>query len=163
MLMSLGKPGPIAAELLPPSTGPGGPCSHPGCLSHRTHPCEGCGRVGGGLGDKSLAEYMAPYLRLRRAADAIIEALGDRRAEIRAEITRDVVFLLQARRGKRRPHNDNWDTVEVYGTRAEAEKVGKATAYRYSNGWRVYGVPLGGKLAEALTPKRLDDLKEHEE
>jgi len=23
------------------------PCSHPGCLSHQTHPCEGCGRIGG--------------------------------------------------------------------------------------------------------------------
>lgn len=26
----------------------GEPCSHPGCLSHTTHPCEGCGRVAGG-------------------------------------------------------------------------------------------------------------------
>jgi len=25
----------------------GEPCSLPGCLSHLTHPCEGCGRVGG--------------------------------------------------------------------------------------------------------------------
>jgi len=25
----------------------GEPCSHPGCLKHLTHPCEGCGRVGG--------------------------------------------------------------------------------------------------------------------
>lgn len=25
----------------------GEPCSHPGCLSHITHPCEGCGRVAG--------------------------------------------------------------------------------------------------------------------
>lgn len=23
------------------------PCDHPGCLSHVTHPCEGCGRVAG--------------------------------------------------------------------------------------------------------------------
>ena len=23
------------------------PCSHKGCLQHRTHPCEGCGRIGG--------------------------------------------------------------------------------------------------------------------
>jgi hypothetical protein len=23
------------------------PCGHPGCLSHITHPCEGCGRTGG--------------------------------------------------------------------------------------------------------------------
>lgn len=25
----------------------GEPCNHPGCLSHRTHPCEGCGRIAG--------------------------------------------------------------------------------------------------------------------
>lgn len=22
-------------------------CKHPGCLSHISHPCEGCGRIGG--------------------------------------------------------------------------------------------------------------------
>ena len=25
----------------------GEPCSHPGCLNHVTHPCEGCGRTQG--------------------------------------------------------------------------------------------------------------------
>lgn len=25
----------------------GEPCAHPGCLSHISHPCEGCGRIGG--------------------------------------------------------------------------------------------------------------------
>lgn len=25
----------------------GEPCNHPGCLSHISHPCEGCGRIGG--------------------------------------------------------------------------------------------------------------------
>ena len=25
----------------------GVPCSHDGCLNHLTHPCEGCGRIGG--------------------------------------------------------------------------------------------------------------------
>lgn len=25
----------------------GQPCGHPGCLSHLSHPCEGCGRIGG--------------------------------------------------------------------------------------------------------------------
>ena len=25
----------------------GEPCSHPGCLSHVTHPCEHCGRIAG--------------------------------------------------------------------------------------------------------------------
>lgn len=26
---------------------PGQPCRHPGCLHHISHPCEGCGRIGG--------------------------------------------------------------------------------------------------------------------
>ena len=25
----------------------GEPCDYPGCLSHVSHPCEGCGRIGG--------------------------------------------------------------------------------------------------------------------
>jgi len=25
----------------------GEPCSHQGCLNHISHPCEGCGRIGG--------------------------------------------------------------------------------------------------------------------
>ncbi len=25
----------------------GEPCEHKGCLSHQSHPCEGCGRIGG--------------------------------------------------------------------------------------------------------------------
>lgn len=30
-----------------PDLKPGQPCDHPGCLSHQSHPCEGCGRIGG--------------------------------------------------------------------------------------------------------------------
>jgi hypothetical protein len=26
---------------------PDQPCAHPGCLSHVSHPCEGCGRTAG--------------------------------------------------------------------------------------------------------------------
>ncbi len=32
------------ARRIPPD---GVPCRHPGCLSHISHPCEGCGRIGG--------------------------------------------------------------------------------------------------------------------
>jgi hypothetical protein len=35
---------PFAPINIPPD---GVPCDHPGCLSHVTHPCEGCGRIGG--------------------------------------------------------------------------------------------------------------------
>ena len=30
----------------------GEPCSHPGCLAHISHPCEGCGRIGGKFPEK---------------------------------------------------------------------------------------------------------------
>lgn len=33
----------------PPELKDGEPCGHPGCLSHVTHPCEGCGRIAGFL------------------------------------------------------------------------------------------------------------------
>ena len=34
-------------------------CEHPGCLSHLTHPCEGCGRVGGKFNPYSCADCRA--------------------------------------------------------------------------------------------------------
>ena len=39
-----GRPGPLPSRL---GLRDGEPCSHVGCLNHRTHPCEGCGRIGG--------------------------------------------------------------------------------------------------------------------
>ena len=36
---------PAAPAVILPEDGK--PCDHPGCLSHLTHPCEGCGRIGG--------------------------------------------------------------------------------------------------------------------
>lgn len=45
-----GKP-PVV--LMRPALPDGVPCYHPGCLNHITHPCEGCGRVGGRYPDGS--------------------------------------------------------------------------------------------------------------
>jgi len=44
----------------------GQPCKHPGCLSHVSHPCEGCGRVAG-RGKTYVQHLMAlgPYGRKR--------------------------------------------------------------------------------------------------
>ena len=36
------------------------PCGHPGCINHRSHPCEGCGRIAG------IEGYLPPD-DLRRA------------------------------------------------------------------------------------------------
>ena len=35
---------------------PGEPCRNPGCLSHISHPCEGCGRIGGRYPGKNTKE-----------------------------------------------------------------------------------------------------------
>lgn len=35
----------------------GEPCDHRGCLSHVTHPCEGCGRIGGVTGFHPVGAY----------------------------------------------------------------------------------------------------------
>lgn len=62
----------------------GEPCSHPGCLSHVSHPCEGCGRVGGTI---TLEEALAIEVENKRLADenarlkAEIDALKARRCE----------------------------------------------------------------------------------
>lgn len=41
--------------LKPTRRHPGEPCSHPGCASHVSHPCEGCGRLGAGMITAPLA------------------------------------------------------------------------------------------------------------
>jgi hypothetical protein len=69
----------------------GVPCKHPGCLSHLSHPCEGCGRIGGrssnwpwnGLGSRPIIQdgkiighedirYLSFEEIRRRYPDAII-------------------------------------------------------------------------------------------
>jgi len=50
----------------------GEPCTHPGCLRHLTHPCEGCGRVGG----RSRCEHD------RLNEDGICRACGEDRRGI---------------------------------------------------------------------------------
>lgn len=35
------------------------PCNHPGCLSHISHPCEGCGRIGGKYPMDIIADFRA--------------------------------------------------------------------------------------------------------
>ena len=55
-----------------PTLRDGEPCSHPGCLSHVSHPCEGCGRVGG----RSRCEHD------RLNEDGICRACGEDRRGI---------------------------------------------------------------------------------
>jgi hypothetical protein len=48
----------------------GEPCDHIGCLSHLTHPCEGCGRING----KSKAKVITDFGGLMRFASALGKA-----------------------------------------------------------------------------------------
>lgn len=62
----------------------GEPCRHPGCLSHVSHPCEGCGRVGGTI---MLEEALAIEAENKRLAEenarlkAELAAIKARRCE----------------------------------------------------------------------------------
>ena len=43
----------------------GEPCPHAGCLHHMSHPCEGCGRVGGistGSAKQAVIEMYVDYV-----------------------------------------------------------------------------------------------------
>lgn len=45
---------------------------------------------------------------------------------------------------------ETWETERVYLTREEAESYGKARAYNYRDGWRVYCVTAEGALRDLL-------------
>lgn len=45
---------------------------------------------------------------------------------------------------------EQWETVAVAFSREDAEAYGKDTAHRYREGWRSYGVPAIGGLAEIV-------------
>jgi len=42
----------------------GEPCSHKGCLSHISHPCEGCGRIGGVLKWTKMNMYIVQNVNI---------------------------------------------------------------------------------------------------
>lgn len=64
----------------------GEPCEHPGCINHRTHPCENCGRIRaimagrakhlqrGHYGDCAVYRALEQYKRLNRINKLVIEA-----------------------------------------------------------------------------------------
>ncbi len=37
------------------------PCSHPGCLQHVSHPCEGCGRIAGKGGRHDKISWIVKF------------------------------------------------------------------------------------------------------
>jgi hypothetical protein len=45
---------------------------------------------------------------------------------------------------------ETWDTEHVFLSREEGEAYGRARAYNYRDGWRVYCVCAEGQLADAL-------------
>jgi hypothetical protein len=58
---------------------PGQECSHAGCRSHVTHPCEGCGRYAAGLGSVSVPEVE----RARVVAQRLIGVLAGFHGQLR--------------------------------------------------------------------------------
>ena len=54
---------PAFGPVRPPVLRDGEPCDHPGCASHVSHPCEGCGRYAAGM--MNGPDPGAVYARLR--------------------------------------------------------------------------------------------------
>lgn len=48
------------------------PCGHPGCLSHLSRPCEGCGRIGG---RSDLAAQITVYVSHQKHGLATLEQI----------------------------------------------------------------------------------------
>ena len=51
----------------------GEPCSHKGCLNHISHPCEGCGRVGGIENKKLSWDLTVEFMKLNYTLEQAIE------------------------------------------------------------------------------------------
>jgi hypothetical protein len=83
------------------------PCSHPGCLNHVTHPCEGCGRIAGKARPTPLAvlerwlenwpdEEDLAFARGQLDRDDVREALAklrcedERQAEVAAKVAAQI-------------------------------------------------------------------------
>lgn len=64
----------------------GVPCSHSGCLSHLSHPCEGCGRIGGRKKTSVLDRIRSGDLQLCEDMAGFGEELWCQREEETAEL-----------------------------------------------------------------------------
>lgn len=51
----------------------GVPCNHPGCFNHVSHPCEGCGRIGGKYPIDIIAELRAQLETKEATFDILLE------------------------------------------------------------------------------------------
>lgn len=52
----------------------GQPCDHPGCASHLSRPCEGCGRYGAGLRNGPDIDAGTKYIEKLGINDAVISS-----------------------------------------------------------------------------------------
>lgn len=72
----------------------GEPCRHPGCLSHVSHPCEGCGRVGGTI---TLEEALTIEAENKMLAE-LLSALENRVDDLsRALSAKEEIVAIYAR------------------------------------------------------------------
>lgn len=74
----------------------GEPCSHPGCLLHVAHPCEGCGRVSGRTLPKKMTDAeLVEEARQKWPGSKFIEnVIKDLLDGVNSTVTRDVLESL---------------------------------------------------------------------
>jgi hypothetical protein len=67
--------------------------------------------------------------------------------------TRNCVWLFQIKESTDEQLDTHWRTERVFLTKEEARSHGKARPYEWgeeNDGWRIYGVPCEGLMAEFL-------------
>lgn len=86
--------------------------------------------------------------------DGII--LGDTNERGYWEAREDAEYLTYERLSQMEPEGGGvcavewWETERVFLSREEATAYGESQAHNYRHGWRVYGVPSEGELAELI-------------
>ena len=88
---------------------PDEPCNHVGCLSHTSHPCEGCGRIGGRLvleeSDLANDQFAA------HGAPGSSERHEFMRAMMAADVARGEEWMKKPEAERYRPKNSHWDVA----------------------------------------------------
>lgn len=82
---------------------PGEPCPHPGCLSHITHPCEGCGRIAG--------QFLPAIARKNGKTNLQEDALEDISDVIARAVAAEDEWLKKPAEERYRPKQSYWDVA----------------------------------------------------
>jgi hypothetical protein len=105
----------------------GEPCSHPGCLSHISHPCEGCGRTGGRYpapASETLSDDVLDDAQALTVATNLRNAILHGREYHYIEVERLCCFVMH-RLTPAAPASETPETVDLHSMFDEASREGE--------------------------------------